>query len=167
MFQQKLEDYFHSVDPAVSLCKQCNERKLVLDVSLSSANTYRCLLRVECASCPLTWSIVLPELHVVSRTSWSALQAKVPKAEGQVVSSGPLKIPFTAGAIRIVRCWETRAVDHPHTTYVGSTTGGCEGKDENKWKRLLTFFYLKNVTTVHIYDFQQITSRAIKQIILN
>lgn len=162
MFQQKLEDYFHNVDPAVSLCKQCNER-IIVNVLLSLANTNRCWLQLECASCLLTRSIVLSELHVVSRTSWSVLQAKVPKAEGQVVSSWPLKVPLTAGAIRIVRCWETRALDHPRVTYVGSTTGGCE---EKKW--LLTFFFIKNITTFRIYNFQyKIASRAIKLSSLN
>lgn len=76
--------------------------------------------------CSFTWGIVFSDLNVVCRTACTALQVEVIIAESEVVACGPLQVPLTVGAVRIVGSWETRTVEDTPLTYVGTSTCCCK-----------------------------------------
>lgn len=107
-----------------------------------------------------TWGIVFSDLHIVSRTICSGLQAEVPIAESEVVPCGSLKVPLTVGAVRIVGSWEARTVEYTSLTYVGTSTCSCEEFEiQNECRAICVwlFFYFTILIWIQKVIFQCIS----------
>lgn len=108
----------------------------------------------------LTWGIVLSDLHIVSRASLSGLQAEVAVAKGEVMPCGPLQVPLTAGAVRIVGLWETRAVDRTPLTYIGTSTCCWERSDITRDIFILKWWNFSLIFNGHVFQRGELEGRS-------